>query len=789
MNDSVIHSRWIRLAVVVIVALIVAGGTAYAAGLASLIPSANRLASAGLDEETGYYNPPGVNGRIPNGWSVILENGNPTFFSSCEEKGDCSEFNGSEKLSGTSSQYILSENSEPSGKPFKVDLYQTVLVTPGVPWSVSGFMLSFCGGTYTPPNNPCPQGYTIGKSIGLDPYGGTDPSAPTVIWTAEDGREAREAGWVRLTNVVYARSPSMTVFLRMNWPHTWHGALGWMDEVRLVPAPTATMGYVAPLQGTNSFSVSAQGWRDSSFKTTGQYKIYWDIEARDVLSSTWYRVLTDTTATPPLKDNTGVTTTFTGQFGRTYILRAIPTVHHIPYCEWGCDWPEQVYLGFPSDPITVTIGDNVPPVSSVAPLAAVQVTGTFAVAWTGTDNATPANQLVYDIQSRDNASAWTDWLTSTSTMTALFSGQRGHTYDFRSRARDQSNNVEAYPGTPDATTTVDGTPPSAQVSVLAATQRTATFTVRWAGNDNATPANRLVFDIQSRDNGGGWGDWLTGTVTTTAPFSGQPGHTYDFRARAHDLAGNSGAYASTPDATTVVALATVSGTARNLRGQLLAFPRAALTPPVLADPGTPDGAYTLYVTTSATYALTVARDGYGALPPIGGIVVTTTNVADADAILPPALDLMANGQFESGDLSGWTLAGEVTTTAAAHSGLYAVTLGATPGVESSIQQTLYLSPTLGAPTLSYLYRGAAGAAQPFTVTVSSGAIVTQVTPVAGDGWTHGWLDLSAFAGQTITVTLACQPAAPGAMLWLDELSAGDAIAIPVYRLYLPAIAR
>ena len=125
-----------------------------------------------------------------------------------------------------------------------------------------------------------------------------------------------------------------------------------IDEVRLVPAPTATIGYLAPVQSTTTFPVSAQGWRDSSFRATGTYKLYWDIEARDLAAPAWHRILTDTTAMAPLKDNTGVTTTFSGQIGHTYNFRAIPTVHQIPDCVSYCDWPEQVYLGLPSAPIT-----------------------------------------------------------------------------------------------------------------------------------------------------------------------------------------------------------------------------------------------------------------------------------------------------------------------------------------------------------------------------------------------------------------------------------------------------
>lgn len=54
---------------------------------------------------------------------------------------------------------------------------------------------------------------------------------------------------------------------------------------------------------------------------------------------------------------------------------------------------------------------------------------------------------------------------------------------------------------------------------------------------------------------------------------------------------------------------------------------------------------------------------------------------------------------------------------------------------------------------------------------------------------HGSLDLSAFAGQTITVACACRPGAPSQPLTVDEISIGDTATVPVSRLYLPLIAR
>jgi uncharacterized protein YjiK len=68
------------------------------------------------------------------------------------------------------------------------------------------------------------------------------------------------------------------------------------------------------------------------------------------------------------------------------------------------------------------------------------------------------------------------------------------------------------------------------------------FWVRWwDSGDNLSGV--ATYDVQFRDGTGGvWTDLATGTVDTRTNFVGTDGHTYDFRARARDHAGNVGAY-------------------------------------------------------------------------------------------------------------------------------------------------------------------------------------------------------------------------------------------------------
>jgi hypothetical protein len=68
------------------------------------------------------------------------------------------------------------------------------------------------------------------------------------------------------------------------------------------------------------------------------------------------------------------------------------------------------------------------------------------------------------------------------------------------------------------------------------------FTVTWHGEDDTSGV--YAFDVQVRDGPAGeWTPWLLDTTELAAPFAGQPGHRYYFRARARDAAGNESAYA------------------------------------------------------------------------------------------------------------------------------------------------------------------------------------------------------------------------------------------------------
>ncbi|MEO8356949.1 MAG: S8 family serine peptidase [Chloroflexota bacterium] len=96
--------------------------------------------------------------------------------------------------------------------------------------------------------------------------------------------------------------------------------------------------------------------------------------------------------------------------------------------------------------------DRVTPSSAVNALQQYTGSTSFTVNWTGTDAT--SGIASHDIQYQDNGGAWTNWLSATTSTSSTFNGALGHTYTFRSRARDRAGNVESWPASADAQTTI-----------------------------------------------------------------------------------------------------------------------------------------------------------------------------------------------------------------------------------------------------------------------------------------------------------------------------------------------
>lgn len=326
--------------------------------------------------------------------------------------------------------------------------------------------------------------------------------------------------------------------------------------------------------------------------------------------------------------------------------------------------------------------DTLAPTSSVQALPA-QSPGPVTVSWSGADVG-PAGLRDYDVQVRDGpGGVWSDWQQGTIATSASYPGLGGHTYYFRSRARDNAYNLEPWPVGHDAMTTVEALPPRSAVDPLPPYCRRGCL-ISWSGSDPGGSGIKS-YDVQYRDTTeDGWSDWQIGTADTADKFYGTAGHTYDFRARATDKAQNVEAWpAGAGDTSTTLYTWAVTGTIRNNRGAPVAGASVTTVPEAfLSAPSTADGAYAAYVAAFDLLMYTVnwVKPGYGALPPTSFPAVEDAGDARVDVVLPPPDNVVQDWGFESGNLEagGWLTSGVVApeaTDAIKHTGVYAALLG------------------------------------------------------------------------------------------------------------------
>ncbi|CAG0928909.1 hypothetical protein TFLX_01146 [Thermoflexales bacterium] len=337
--------------------------------------------------------------------------------------------------------------------------------------------------------------------------------------------------------------------------------------------------------------------------------------------------------------------------------------------------------------------------------------------------------------------------------------------------------------------------PQSQVVSLSPWNGSDAVHLLWTGSDSGDPLTGIAsFDIQYRDGiDGSWTNWLTQTTQTSATFSGQYGHTYYFRSRACDKAGNVEEYPSSPDAMTTLYQHAAAGQILDNREQPVAVVNVQSDPAVLnTGISRHDGVYDLYFASGGVYTLTTARNNFGALPPLLNVTVPSSNSLPT-LYLPPLDNQISDSHFESGDLSAWNPSGASddltpTITSTVHTGLGAVVLGGSVPTDtltsgpwhSAIEQTINVSPTIVSGTLSLLYRVESAEPVSDTLAIYVTGVSNTLTlslPLTVSEWTHTWFDLSTWNEPTATVKIDFALADTGreATIIFDEITWGSAL--------------
>ncbi|MFO7631790.1 MAG: hypothetical protein R6W76_04570, partial [Caldilinea sp.] len=293
--------------------------------------------------------------RIPNGWELtytgkmpVVDSARIYFAKSCDGSAHVERIEGEDSVL---MQALDLEWSAEPGKPFDASLYQQVNVLSGTAYSLSGWMLTLCGGSNTNPRNDCPEGYYMAKMLGIDPTGGTNPNAESVQWVENRRNFVRpdgvtRIGWQNLRLGATAQAPTITVFARINSPFRWHGNHGFIDALSLVQAPAATLAAAAPVTGSTAITLTWSGslGPDIPLIVGSTHRLLFDIQYWHDANQRWRDIVEDVEA--------GESTFNAACPGSAYQFRVQPRAEQL---EGVGVSPNQRYPGVWSEPIEVFV--------------------------------------------------------------------------------------------------------------------------------------------------------------------------------------------------------------------------------------------------------------------------------------------------------------------------------------------------------------------------------------------------------------------------------------------------
>jgi hypothetical protein len=129
--------------------------------------------------------------------------------------------------------------------PFTAGIYQQVRVTPGTAYVAAVGWAPYASYNENGERN---QGQYIGRKVGIDPLGGTDPTSPNIVWSPEVWDELGGI-FPQLRVSAVAQAGTVTVFVRAHNPQSHGNDKVWFDAVTLMvdsTQPTATATPVPP---------------------------------------------------------------------------------------------------------------------------------------------------------------------------------------------------------------------------------------------------------------------------------------------------------------------------------------------------------------------------------------------------------------------------------------------------------------------------------------------------------------------------------------------------------------
>jgi hypothetical protein len=187
----------------------------------------------------------------------------------------------------------------------------------------------------------------------------------------------------------------------------------------------------------------------------------------------------------------------------------------------------------PWSSIVSTAIDTTPPTSTMSPLPDPTTTTAFWVYWSGSDSG--SGVASYNLQYQLNGGSWITLISNTPQTSFYLQNAQTGTYGFRVQAVDNAGNVQAWPSSAQAATTVLVNPLALIKPFTPAVIKStppATFTVSWQGY--APPGTVLTgYTVKYRYNSGSWQTMGTyPAIQTSDVFTATGVGTYYFQATA-----------------------------------------------------------------------------------------------------------------------------------------------------------------------------------------------------------------------------------------------------------------
>jgi hypothetical protein len=263
--------------------------------LTALVDDYQLLVNPGME----VFDPPYADDcQVASGWERFwYDSPEPCWMDTVVFAGE-----GGECIEGKTSQLIVGT------EPYTAGIQQQVTgLTPGVDYGFHAAMLTI----YQTSASDGVDGTMI-KQVGMDPTGGTDPQAATVIWSEADDHDL--GPWsIDLRTAATAQSSTMTVFIRVISLYDSGGGayenLSFLDSAILARTPVVYATSPAFSQSP-TFVVN---WDNAVVAPGGGYVRWYDVQWLDEAEGMWHdwRVRTDHGEA-----------TFAGEAGHTYRFRA-----------------------------------------------------------------------------------------------------------------------------------------------------------------------------------------------------------------------------------------------------------------------------------------------------------------------------------------------------------------------------------------------------------------------------------------------------------------------------------